>query len=99
VSAGASWAGAAEHIVSSSRPPGASLDELATFVPDEMLDDLTLTGTPAQVRGRLPTVEQALAARGVDEVVYQVGTRGATAEAAAAGATALIDCCAPVGAP
>jgi alkanesulfonate monooxygenase SsuD/methylene tetrahydromethanopterin reductase-like flavin-dependent oxidoreductase (luciferase family) len=68
---------------------------VARAVPDHVVDNLTLTGTAAQVRAKLPALEERLAAHGIEELVFQlVGTDCTTEEVEAAG-LALVSACAP----
>ena len=69
---------------------------VASEIPDSVVDDLTLAGTPRQVLDRLTTTEARLAAGGVHELVLQlVGTEMSADEVLADG-LALVDTCAPV---
>ncbi len=47
-------------------------DEVAKVIPDDMVDGLTVAGTPEQVRDKLDKLEKRLAPQGVDEVVLQI---------------------------
>lgn len=47
-------------------------DAVATVVPDDMVDALTVSGTPAQVRDKLEKLQKRLAVHGVDELVLQI---------------------------
>jgi alkanesulfonate monooxygenase SsuD/methylene tetrahydromethanopterin reductase-like flavin-dependent oxidoreductase (luciferase family) len=59
----------------------ASWTELAPLVPDAVVDELCLAGTPDGVRARLPELEADLAARGIGELVLQtVGADGTEEE-------------------
>jgi alkanesulfonate monooxygenase SsuD/methylene tetrahydromethanopterin reductase-like flavin-dependent oxidoreductase (luciferase family) len=49
----------------------ASWTELAELVPDELIDELGLVGTPAAVRERLEALEPELAGLGITELVFQ----------------------------
>jgi alkanesulfonate monooxygenase SsuD/methylene tetrahydromethanopterin reductase-like flavin-dependent oxidoreductase (luciferase family) len=70
---GERWEPTVHEIVAFFREHGAAADprRLAALVPDEMIDDFTLAGTPRDVQQRLTRLEDDLAARGVDEVVLQ----------------------------
>lgn len=93
---GTAWAAAAAAILERARTEGVEdLDGLAQLVPDEMLEDLTVSGTPAQVRERIPALEKDLAARGVDEVVFQLASRGASREHTISSCAAMIGSVAP----
>ena len=68
---------------------------VAREIPDRLVDELTVTGTPEQVRAQLAAVEERLASAGIDEVVYQlVGTDLSESETAEAGRL-LVRTCAP----
>jgi alkanesulfonate monooxygenase SsuD/methylene tetrahydromethanopterin reductase-like flavin-dependent oxidoreductase (luciferase family) len=68
---------------------------IAREIPDRLIDELTVTGTPEQVRAQLPAVEQRLASAGIDEVAYQlVGNDLSAADTAEAGRL-LVRACAP----
>jgi len=68
---------------------------VAREVPDHVVDDLTLTGTAAQVRSRLPKLEERLAAHGIEELVFQLVGTDCTAEEVEAAGLALVSACAP----
>lgn len=70
--AGAPWESSAAAVRDGFAEGGADWPALTRLVDDRMIDDLTLTGTPAQVRERLPALEKRLAAHGVDELVFQL---------------------------
>jgi alkanesulfonate monooxygenase SsuD/methylene tetrahydromethanopterin reductase-like flavin-dependent oxidoreductase (luciferase family) len=68
---------------------------VAREVPDHVVDDLTLAGTAAQVRSRLPGLEARLAAAGVEELVFQLVGTDSTAEEVEAAGLQLVSACAP----
>jgi probable F420-dependent oxidoreductase len=70
--AGAPWEASAVAIRDGFVEHGADWPRLMRLVDDRMIDDLALTGTPAQVRERLPALEKRLAGHGVDELVCQL---------------------------
>lgn len=70
--AGTPWAASATAIRDGFAAGGADWAALTRLVDDRMIDDLTLTGTPAQVRARLPELEKRLSAHDVDELVFQL---------------------------
>jgi alkanesulfonate monooxygenase SsuD/methylene tetrahydromethanopterin reductase-like flavin-dependent oxidoreductase (luciferase family) len=49
----------------------ATWTELARLVPEELVDELALVGTPSAVRERLPALELELAGLGITELVFQ----------------------------
>ncbi|MFN0089659.1 MAG: LLM class flavin-dependent oxidoreductase [Acidimicrobiales bacterium] len=75
--AGESWEDAPARIRARFPAVGADWTALADEVPEEMVDQLTLAGTPASVRAQLPALEARLAAAGVDELVFQTGVEDA----------------------
>lgn len=70
--AGSPWESSAAAVRAGFAEGGADWPALERLVDDRMIDDLTLTGTPAKVRERLPALEKRLGAHGVDEVVFQL---------------------------
>jgi alkanesulfonate monooxygenase SsuD/methylene tetrahydromethanopterin reductase-like flavin-dependent oxidoreductase (luciferase family) len=72
--------------------------ELATLVPDDLADALTLSGTSSDVADRLPAFEAALAERGIDEIVFQTVGVGLPQDVAVANCHAIVATCAPRGA-
>ncbi|WP_228431371.1 LLM class flavin-dependent oxidoreductase [Baekduia soli] len=82
VAAGTGW----EHVAGDVRDTFAASDrkarwsDLAPLIPDATVDELTLSGTPAQVRERAQALEAELAGLGVTELVFQ--TVGADVSAA-----------------
>ncbi|PXY22849.1 LLM class flavin-dependent oxidoreductase [Prauserella muralis] len=60
--------------------PAMSFDELAGLVPDEMVDDFCLAGTPDSLPARVAKLEGELADRGVSELVFQVAGVGLGAD-------------------
>jgi alkanesulfonate monooxygenase SsuD/methylene tetrahydromethanopterin reductase-like flavin-dependent oxidoreductase (luciferase family) len=49
----------------------AAWSELANLVPDQLVDELALVGTPSAVRERLETLETELEGMGITELVFQ----------------------------
>jgi alkanesulfonate monooxygenase SsuD/methylene tetrahydromethanopterin reductase-like flavin-dependent oxidoreductase (luciferase family) len=49
----------------------ASWSELAQLVPEDLVDELALAGTPSEVRARLALLEPELVSLGVTELVFQ----------------------------
>lgn len=69
-------------------------DAVSAEVPDEMVDAMTLTGTPGQVRAALPALEARLADLGIDELVFQTGA-DLDEPTFVANCQQIITCCAP----
>lgn len=70
---GEPWADAPERIRRRFAETRADWDAVSAEVPDEMVDAMTLAGTPDEVRARLPGLEARLADLGVGELVFQTG--------------------------
>ena len=70
---GEPWADAPERIRRRFAETRADWDAVSAEVPDEMVDAMTLAGTPDEVRDRLAAVEARLAEVGIDEIVFQTG--------------------------
>jgi alkanesulfonate monooxygenase SsuD/methylene tetrahydromethanopterin reductase-like flavin-dependent oxidoreductase (luciferase family) len=51
--------------------PDVDWRQMEPLIPDEMVDELTLTGTPTGVAARAARLERELGAAGVDELVFQ----------------------------
>ena len=94
--AGEPWADAPERIRRRFAETRGDWDAVSAEVPDEMVDAMTLCGTPDEVRGRLAEVEARLGEVGVDEVVFQPGVELSEAEFVA-NCHRIIACCAPAG--
>ena len=71
--AGESWQGAPERIRRVFAETRGDWAVVGAEVPDEMVDALTLCGTPAEVRAKLPALEARLREVGIDEIVFQTG--------------------------
>jgi alkanesulfonate monooxygenase SsuD/methylene tetrahydromethanopterin reductase-like flavin-dependent oxidoreductase (luciferase family) len=97
VAAGASWAAAVPAIQAAFRDgqPSPDWDDLARLVPEEMVDELTVSGTPEGVRERLPRLEAELAEHGAEEVVFQTIGVGLTPEQTVENCAQIVDACAP----
>jgi alkanesulfonate monooxygenase SsuD/methylene tetrahydromethanopterin reductase-like flavin-dependent oxidoreductase (luciferase family) len=65
-------------------------DETGKVIPDDMVDGLTIAGTPAQVRAGVAALENQLAWSGVDEIVLQT-VGGDTPEETVANAIGVVD--------
>jgi alkanesulfonate monooxygenase SsuD/methylene tetrahydromethanopterin reductase-like flavin-dependent oxidoreductase (luciferase family) len=73
VAEGTSWASVASAVHRAFEDSGrrASWRDLSPLIPDEVLDELTITGTPAPAPARAARVERELADLGVTELVFQ----------------------------
>jgi len=67
-------------------------DRVSEEVPDEMVDAMTLSGTPEDIDAALPAMERRLAEIGIDEIVFQTGVNLSEAEFVA-NARLIIDRC------
>jgi alkanesulfonate monooxygenase SsuD/methylene tetrahydromethanopterin reductase-like flavin-dependent oxidoreductase (luciferase family) len=70
----AGWGEVAEAIRAGYRESGPQWDEHGALVPDAMVDDFCLAGTPGDVREQWDRLEPALSAAGATEVVFQTVT-------------------------
>ena len=73
VAAGTSWEGVAEAVRVAFDESGrkAEWSELSSLVPDEVVEELTISGTPAAARQQAAALEAELAELGVTELVFQ----------------------------
>jgi alkanesulfonate monooxygenase SsuD/methylene tetrahydromethanopterin reductase-like flavin-dependent oxidoreductase (luciferase family) len=73
VAEGTSWEGVAAAVRDAfdASDRKASWGELAHLIPDEVVDELTISGSPASARARAAELESELAALGVTELVFQ----------------------------
>lgn len=97
---GSRWEKAATLVRESFRAdPTLSWAQLADHIPDEMVEDFCLVGTPAEVGVAARTLEQELAERGVDELVFQLAGLGLDADAFVAACRVVIDALSPCALP
>ena len=68
---GTSWEPVAVAVRDRFREIGPRWSDIAPLIPDEMVEAFSLAGRPEEIAARLPTLEQELAERGVDEMVFQ----------------------------
>lgn len=95
---GTTWAGAAAAVLEKARTEGTGdLDGMAALVPDEMVDELTICGSPDTVRRRMDEMERELASRGVEEIVFQQASRGAGRDETVHSCAEIIRCAATAG--
>jgi alkanesulfonate monooxygenase SsuD/methylene tetrahydromethanopterin reductase-like flavin-dependent oxidoreductase (luciferase family) len=92
--AGEPWADAPERIRRRFAETRADWEAVSAEVPDEMIDAMTLCGTPEQVRDQLPVLEARLGEAGIDEIVFQTGVDLGEAEFVA-NCAQIIACCGP----
>lgn len=79
VADGAPWEDAVTAIREEFRANGPQWNKLARLVPDEMVDDLTISGTPETARQKLAAAEEHFLANGATEIVFQTVGVGLTA--------------------
>ncbi|MCW3068561.1 MAG: class flavin-dependent oxidoreductase [Solirubrobacterales bacterium] len=74
VTAGTPWDSVADDVRSAFDESGrkASWGELSSLIPDAVVDELTISGSPAVARERALALEQELRALGVTELVFQL---------------------------
>lgn len=70
---GTPWTGVADAVQAAFAEARPDVDwrALERLIPDEMVDELTLSGTPAKVAARAAELEERLGAAGVNEIVFQ----------------------------
>jgi alkanesulfonate monooxygenase SsuD/methylene tetrahydromethanopterin reductase-like flavin-dependent oxidoreductase (luciferase family) len=70
---GTPWASVAGSIRDAFDGSGrrATWDELAPLVPDSLIDEIALVGTPETVAGKATLLEEELRSHGIDELVFQ----------------------------
>lgn len=101
VAAGTSW----EHVASDVRDAFAASDrkarwsDLAPLIPDATVDELSICGTPEQVRERASAREDELGAVGIDELVFQTVGADVSAEEVVANCQQIIGVLGPRSAP
>jgi len=78
--AGEPWADAPQRIRRRFAETKGDWTAVAAEVPDDMVDAMTLCGTPDEVAERLPLLEARLADLGVTEIVFQPGVELAEAD-------------------
>lgn len=80
--AGAAWEGVATAVRAASVDSGrtASWEQLARLIPDDVLDEMTISGTPVSARAKADALELELAGLGVTELVFQTAGAEVTNE-------------------
>lgn len=89
------WEQPVTRIRETFREYGTDWARLIPLVPEDMVDVLTLSGTPTQVRNRLPAFEERFAKAGADELVFQTVGTGLTDDEAMRNCRRLVDVLAP----
>lgn len=95
VAEGTSWADAVGAIRDSFRTVGADWDALGKLVTDEMVAELTSSGTPDEVAEQLAAMETRLASYGATEIALQTVGMGLTDAEVVDNLGAIIRECAP----
>jgi alkanesulfonate monooxygenase SsuD/methylene tetrahydromethanopterin reductase-like flavin-dependent oxidoreductase (luciferase family) len=95
VVAGTAWEGPVGAIRDTFRASGGTTawSRLAELVPEDMVDTLTLAGTPEEVRAGLERLEAWSAPRGVDELVLQTVGVGLEPQEAIDNCNAIVNVC------
>jgi alkanesulfonate monooxygenase SsuD/methylene tetrahydromethanopterin reductase-like flavin-dependent oxidoreductase (luciferase family) len=89
------WADVPPRIVAQARSAGHDWAELASLIPDQMLDALALSGTPAEVRTQVRELEARLQPLGIDEIVFQTVGVDVTDDEAVHNCELIIGTCGP----
>ncbi len=80
VAAGTPWEGVAEavRVAFDESERKAEWSELSHLVPDEVVEELTISGSPAAAREKADALEAELGELGVTELVFQTAGAGVT---------------------
>jgi alkanesulfonate monooxygenase SsuD/methylene tetrahydromethanopterin reductase-like flavin-dependent oxidoreductase (luciferase family) len=99
VTAGSSWERVAEDVRSAFDASGrtAKWAELSHLIPDAAVDELTISGAPADVRAKALALEAELAAAGVTELVFQLAGADVSAAELVASCERISDVLGPRG--
>jgi alkanesulfonate monooxygenase SsuD/methylene tetrahydromethanopterin reductase-like flavin-dependent oxidoreductase (luciferase family) len=93
--AGTPWESVPQTVSDAFRAEGPRWESLAVHVPDAMVDDYCIAGTPSEARGRARAIEERLARTGVAELVLQVATTDQDPGATTASFSHALDALAP----
>jgi alkanesulfonate monooxygenase SsuD/methylene tetrahydromethanopterin reductase-like flavin-dependent oxidoreductase (luciferase family) len=93
--AGTPWESVPQTVSDAFRAEGPRWESLAVHVPDAMVDDYCIAGTPSEARGRARVIEERLARTGVEELVLQVATTDQDPGATTASFSHALDALAP----
>jgi alkanesulfonate monooxygenase SsuD/methylene tetrahydromethanopterin reductase-like flavin-dependent oxidoreductase (luciferase family) len=85
------WGGVAGKIRDTFRERGSDWDTISALVPDEMVAEFCLAGTPDEVLAGWQVLEPEYAARGVSETVFQTVGAGPTGEDNVANLRSIVD--------
>jgi alkanesulfonate monooxygenase SsuD/methylene tetrahydromethanopterin reductase-like flavin-dependent oxidoreductase (luciferase family) len=85
--AGTRWQPVPGEVIAAFRRVGPAWDQLGELVPDAMIDDYCLAGTPAEVADQFLALQEELGQNGVGEVVLQVAVPELDEEQTAAAVT------------
>jgi alkanesulfonate monooxygenase SsuD/methylene tetrahydromethanopterin reductase-like flavin-dependent oxidoreductase (luciferase family) len=89
------WGQIASDVRDAYRERGPAWDDIQSLIPDEMIDEFCLVGTPENVRARWESTESEYAARGVTEAVFQIVTSGDETQGTPEDFLTIIDSLAP----
>jgi alkanesulfonate monooxygenase SsuD/methylene tetrahydromethanopterin reductase-like flavin-dependent oxidoreductase (luciferase family) len=92
------WGDVAARVRDMYRERCSDWDDISAVVPDEMLDEFCLAGTPDEVRSRWQGLEKDYESRGVAETVFQTLGAGPPGEANVSGLRAVVRVLGPAGA-
>jgi alkanesulfonate monooxygenase SsuD/methylene tetrahydromethanopterin reductase-like flavin-dependent oxidoreductase (luciferase family) len=97
VTAGTSWDGVAEAVRSGFDESGrkATWGELSHLIPDHVVDELTISGSPASARAKADALEEELAGLGVTELVFQTAGADVSADQLVANCERIADTLGP----
>jgi hypothetical protein len=94
---GSPWVSVADRVQAAFNEarPDVQWDRLEHLIPDDLLDELALTGTEASVEQRARGLESELAGFGVDELVFQTVGVETGADATVENCRAIVRALAP----
>jgi alkanesulfonate monooxygenase SsuD/methylene tetrahydromethanopterin reductase-like flavin-dependent oxidoreductase (luciferase family) len=78
VAAGTVWEGVPEAVRAAFEESGRKADwsELSHLIPDELVDELTISGSPGDAKAQAEALEAELSALGITELVFQTAGAG-----------------------
>lgn len=93
------WGDVAQRIRDMYRERGSEWDEISNLIPDEMLKEFCLAGSPTKVIDEWKELREQYESRGVDEVVFQAAAAGGSSEETLAHLRSIIRVLAPSAKP
>lgn len=85
------WGDAAAAVRDAYRERGADWDSISGLIPDGMVEEFALAGTPDEVRRRWTQLEAEYEGRGIGEAVFQVVGAGTSREETVRDLDAIVD--------